>query len=141
MNRDERQALRAAALAALNSTRAPTTEVPSNWELQTSNSCRRIGTGYGDGDVLCGTKHPRDGVPDLLATPGVLDYVVAAQPLAVLRLLDRTDALEDDALDAIRSLGAAILALVNRKPDAAAALDEARVVVERVLDGIRKPER
>lgn len=56
------------------------------WELQTSNSFRRIGC-HGDGDVLCATSQ-RDGHPDLLAAPAVLDYIVAAQPEVVLALLD-----------------------------------------------------
>ena len=98
MTRDERQKLRAAALAAVNGTRpcsgtrhaAPA----ENWQLQTSNSFRRIGTN-GDGDVLCGTKHPVDGHADLLAARGVLDYIVAAQPRVVLQLLDDVAALED----------------------------------------------
>jgi hypothetical protein len=45
--------------------------------------------------VLCGTKHPIDGQPDLLAAPGVLDYIIAAQPRVVIQLLDAVDALED----------------------------------------------
>ena len=112
MNRGERQVLRAAALAAMNGTRMranpPHTTLTTDWQLQDSNSFRRIGTPYGDGDVLCGTKHPIDGHPDLLAAPGVLDYVVAAQPCAVLALLDYVDAIEGklDQLDEIeRQLG------------------------------------
>lgn len=112
MNRDERQALREAALAAMDGTRARVdvqrTVLSLDWQLQTSNSFRRIGTPYGDGDVLCGTKHPRDGQPDLLAAPGVLDYVIAAQPRTVLALLDFVDAIEGklDRLDEIeRQLG------------------------------------
>ena len=91
---NERAKLREAALAALNSTRAPTSEMPADWQLQTSNSFRRIGTVYGDGAVLCATIHRHDRHPDLHAAPGVLDYIVAAQPEAVLRLLDTIDALE-----------------------------------------------
>ena len=84
MTQDARQKLRDAALAALD----------EDWQLQTSNSLRRIGTPFGDGDVLCGTKHPIDGHPDLLAAPGVLDYIVAAQPRIVLQLLDALDMAE-----------------------------------------------
>ena len=97
MDREERQKLRDAALAASNGmgSRANVRDVVGlDWELQTSNSFRRIGTPYGDGDVLCGTKHPIDGHPDLLASPGVLDYIVAAQPRVVLALLDQLAALE-----------------------------------------------
>ena len=61
------------------------------WSVQTSNSFRRIGTDRGDGDVLCAVKQPSDGQPDLHASPGVLDYIVAAHPLAVLELLDQRD--------------------------------------------------
>lgn len=92
----DRQTLLAAATAALAG-RAQTSvqRVLNRWELQTSNSFRRIGTTHGDGDVLCGTKHPVDGHPDLLAAPGVLDYVVAAQPSVVIELLDDVASLED----------------------------------------------
>lgn len=66
-----------------------------DWQLQTSNSFRRIGQ-RGDGDVLCATKHPIDGHPDLFAAPGVLEYVVAAQPRVVAALLDDLDAAADE---------------------------------------------
>jgi hypothetical protein len=94
---DDRQTLRAAAIAALagKPSRTSVQRVLSRWELQTSNSFRRIGTPYGDGDVLCGTKHPIDAHPDLLAAPGVLDYIIAAQPRAVLALLDELDRCEE----------------------------------------------
>lgn len=98
MTTEERQKLRDAALAAVNSTRARSNvhhaALAEDWKLQTSNSFRRIGTLYGDGDVLCGTKHPIDAHPDLLAAPGVLDYVIAAQPRVVLQLLDDVEAAE-----------------------------------------------
>jgi hypothetical protein len=86
MTQDERQKLRDATIAALNAT-------GFRWEVQTSNSFRRIGC-HGDGDVLCGIKHPIDGHPDLLAPRGVLDYVVAVQPRVVLDLLDYLDMIE-----------------------------------------------
>lgn len=99
INHDDRQKLRDAALAAVNGTRARSdarrAAPAADWTLQTSNSFRRIGTLYGDGDVLCGTKHPIDAHPDLLAAAGVLDYIVAAQPRVVIQLLDDVDALED----------------------------------------------
>jgi len=66
---------------------------PGTWELQTSNSFRRIGA-RGDGDVLCAITQRSDGHPDLLAPAGVLDYVVAAQPRVVLALLDLIEELE-----------------------------------------------
>lgn len=94
MTKEKRQQLRDAALAAAHSTRSRSA-VPrsADWKLQTSNSFRRIGAD-GDGDVLCGTKHPIDAHPDLLAAAGVLDYVVAAQPGVVLALLDDLDTAE-----------------------------------------------
>jgi hypothetical protein len=95
MNSDDRQKLRSATLAAIAAI-PPRTSVQralGRWEIQTSNSFRRIGC-YGDGDVLCGTKHPSDGHPDLLAAPGVLDYIVAAQPRVVLDLLNYVDMIE-----------------------------------------------
>lgn len=92
-----RKVLRDVALAAVNATRARRDQreaaLAAEWRLQTSNSFRRIG-GHGDGDVLCGTTHPLDRHPDLLARPGVLEYVVAAQPSVVLDLLDTVDKLE-----------------------------------------------
>lgn len=98
MIKEERQRLREAALAAVNATRARAdvhrTALADPWTLQTSNSFRRIGTLHGDGDVLCATIHPVDRHPDLLAAPGVLDYVIAAQPSVVLGLLDYVDVIE-----------------------------------------------
>ena len=99
MTSDERQKLRDAALAAVESSRAYSDErrtaLVADWKLQTSNSFRRIGA-HGDGDVLCATKHPRDGQPDLLTAPGVLDYIVAAQPRVVLALLDALALVEQE---------------------------------------------
>jgi hypothetical protein len=85
----ERQKLRAAAWAAVAATPSRTSveRALDRWELQTSNSFRRIGC-HGDGDVLCATTQRSDGHPDLLAPAGVLDYVIAAQPRAVLELID-----------------------------------------------------
>lgn len=96
MTPDERGQLRDAAIAAIAAI-PPSTAVErvlARWTLQTSNSFRRIGC-LGDGDVVCGTKHPIDGHPDLLARPGVLDYIVAAQPRVVIGLLDDLDATEE----------------------------------------------
>ncbi len=61
------------------------------WSVQTSNSFRRIGTDRGDGDVLCAVTQRSDGHPDLCAPAGVLDYIAAAHPFAVLELLDQRD--------------------------------------------------
>ncbi len=61
------------------------------WSVQTSNSFRRIGTDRGDGDVLCAVTQPSDGHPDLRAAPDVLDYVVAAHPFEILRLIRERD--------------------------------------------------
>jgi hypothetical protein len=84
------------------------------WMLQTSNSFRRIGSSTrGDGDVLHATTHPYDGHPDLQAAPGVLDYIVAAQPSVVLALLEDLDAAEDK-LRQTRDLLAKISAIEKR---------------------------
>lgn len=93
MTREERQSLREAAARAARARFEPGVD-PGAWELQTSNSFRRIG-GRGDGDVLCATVHRIDGHPDLLAPPGVLEYIVAAQPRVVLALLDDLDRCEE----------------------------------------------
>jgi hypothetical protein len=97
MTKDERQKLREAALAAAHAVgariRDTSWRLPGSWELQTSNSFRRIGA-HGDGDVLCATTQRSDGHPDLLAPSGVLEYVVAAQPQVVLELLDYIDTIE-----------------------------------------------
>ena len=66
-------------------------ELRRPWNIQTSNSFRRIGTDRGDGDVLCAVTQRSDGHPDLHAAPSVLDYIVAAHPLVVLELLDQRD--------------------------------------------------
>lgn len=111
MIKEQRQQLRDAAIAAVNATRAKTRErrtaLAGDWALQTSNSFRRIGA-HGDGDVLCATTHPSDRHPDLLAPPGVLDYLVAAQPRIVLELLDYLDKIEQDAVSVIESQRAEI---------------------------------
>lgn len=93
MTQQERAVLRKATIAVRlrDAGTSPSAVSSDRWMLQTSNSFRRIGTQRGDGDVLCGTKHPHDGQPDLLAAPGVLDYIVAAQPYVVTSLLDDLD--------------------------------------------------
>jgi hypothetical protein len=123
----DRAALRATALAALagTSTRVqpPHTPLTTEWQLQDSNSFRRIGTPFSDGDVLCGTRHPRDGQPDLLAASGVLDYIVAAQPLVMIRLLEDLDA-ADDRLRRTRCFAETLLALTTRVALSLAALSK-----------------
>ena len=95
MTLEERQKLRDAAVMAAKATppRTSVERVLSRWEVQTSNSFRRIGC-HGDGDVLCAITQRSDNHPDLHAPPGVLDYIVAAQPRVVLALLDQLDEAE-----------------------------------------------
>ena len=94
MTPEERQKLRELAAAAARAVVQPYARLrPGSWELQTSNSFRRIGL-HGDGDVLCAVIQRSDNHPDLHAPPGVLDYIVAAQPSVVLKLLDQLDATE-----------------------------------------------
>lgn len=71
------------------------------WELQTSNSFRRIGTSRSDGDVLCATTQRPDGHPDLHGAPGVLSYLIASQPRGVIDLLDQIDELEQSLQEAM----------------------------------------
>ena len=157
----DRQKLRDAALTAVNGTRDRSGDrraaPAADWALWTSNSFRRI-SAHGDGDVLCGTKHPVDGQSDLLAAPGVLDFIVAAQPRVVIQLLDAVDALEDklckariicdkiadvetrldEVADVVSVLGAAVTQLAANDPDAAA---KARVLVDQIvatLAGVRR---
>jgi hypothetical protein len=155
----DRQALRDAALKAQRATppRSSVARVLSRWELQTSNSFRRIGC-HGDGDVLCGTKHPYDGHPDLLSPSGVLDYIVAAQPRVVIQLLDDVDALEDKLAAAkalcdrigdvevrlnkvagtITSLGEALAQLTSLDPEA---VETARALVARIVSTLQEAPR
>ena len=64
---------------------------PGPYQVQMSNSFRRIGTRHGDGDVLCAVTQRSDGHPDLHAAPGVLDLFAALDPATVLELLDFID--------------------------------------------------
>jgi hypothetical protein len=119
---EQRQALRVAALRTARERYEPSEE-PGLWKLQTSNSYRRIGTVRGDGDVLCATIHPIDRHPDLLAPPGVLDYIVAAQPRVVLELLDQLDKLEREA-------AAVVIDNKRESADHHAELEALRLVVD-----------
>jgi hypothetical protein len=98
---EDRQMLREIATRAARARREPSAE-SKLWELQTSNSFRRIGM-HGDGDVLYATTHPHDRHPDLQALPGVLEYIIATQPCVVLELLDYIDKIEGDAMKVIEN--------------------------------------
>lgn len=161
MSPQDRQKLRDAAIAAVNATRARSgvrhAALAADWQLQTSNSFRRIGA-HGDGDVLCGTKHPVDGHPDLLAAPAVLDYVVAAQPRALIQLLDEVDVLEeklararvvcekvvdidarlDGIADVVTALGDAVTHLASSDPQAAF---RARAIVDKLMGALAEVRR
>lgn len=92
MTREKRQKLRDLAVKAMRG--------PGPWQLQTSNSFRRIGQ-YGDGDVLCAVTQRPDGQPDLRGAPGVLDYIVEAQPCTIIVLLDYIEELERGAANSL----------------------------------------
>jgi hypothetical protein len=100
----------------------------ADWKLQTSNSFRRIGC-HGDGDVLCGTKHPIDGHPDLLASAAVLDYIVAAQPQAVLALLDDIE-LRLSGIPSVLAMLSSAFDQLMRAPDDPLAVIRARTLIE-----------
>ena len=141
MTKEKRQQLREAALAAQNGTidRLPAgrrAAWAADWKIQTSNSFRRIGTTHGDGDVVCGTKHPIDGHPDLLVDPRVLDYIVAAQPSVVIQLLEDLD-VADGRLQRTRTFAEKLLAMTKRFAVELAVLNEKdgaemRAVVEQL---------
>jgi hypothetical protein len=151
MKREDRQKLRDAATTAIAATPPYTSvaRVLDRWELQTSNSFRRIGC-HGDGDVLCGTKQPHDGHPDLRAPHGVLDYIVAAQPRTVLVLLDALDSAEtrletakalletakalDDKIAAVDKKLASVAFVVAAIGAAAATLSDPNSPIEAVAD-------
>jgi hypothetical protein len=61
---------------------------PGPWMVQDGCSWRRIGTREHDGDVLCPTKHHRDGHPDLTARDGRRDDNLALIVEAVNALPD-----------------------------------------------------
>lgn len=107
MTKEERIKLRDAALAAIDGVRnhdeRKREASKTRWELQTSNSFRRIGThGCGDGDVLHAMTQRSDGHPDLVGAPGVLAYIIAAQPNVLLALLDGFEELEAE-LERVRA--------------------------------------
>lgn len=134
MTHEERQKLRELAAAAARAVVQPYARLrPGSWELQTSNSHRRIGM-HGDGDVLCAVTQRSDNHPDLLAPPGVLDYVVAAQPRVVLDLLDQLDVAEDVAEQQLSRLAEveARLDEVERK------FREAKGIVEKLSAAVKR---
>lgn len=65
------------------------------WTLQTGCSWRRIGTEFGDGNVLRPCTHQHDGWPDLSAAPYVLEYLIAAQPVAIFELIEEVEVLRE----------------------------------------------
>lgn len=66
---------------------------PGPWRLQDGCSWRRIGTKFGDGDVLRPTKNPHDGWPDLDGRRATMEYIAACDPQTVLTLLAELDRL------------------------------------------------
>jgi hypothetical protein len=128
MNKGDRQLLRDRALAALNASRMEPNPRSRGWELQTSNSFRRIGM-HGDGDVLVATTHPVDRHPDLSAPPGVLEYIVVAQPRFMLELLDQ--------LDMAELLLSRLSEVDARLDDADRKFREAQVLIEQMRDAMK----
>ncbi len=152
---EARQKLREAATVAVKAVACPyARQRPGSWSLQTSNSFRRIGM-HGDGDVLCATVHPSDRHPDLSAPPGVLDYIVAAQPRVVLTLLDEIEALEgklrdasvvcdkityvekrlDEMVSVLTGFGSAVAQLAD--PSDAEAVARARAQIDQLIASMR----
>lgn len=76
------------------------------WTLQTGCSWRRIGNEFGDGNVLRPCAHQHDGWPDLSAAPYVLEYLIAAQPSAILELIAENERNERMLLAACMDMGA-----------------------------------
>ena len=165
MESADRQALRDAALVAIAGTRSRVADAQReswpgalDWQLQTSNSFRRIGTVFGDGDVLCATTHPHDRHPDLTGASGVLAYIVAAQPRVVIQLLDDVSALEDklaaakalcDRIDdvqaklikvagTITSLGEALAQLTSVDPET---VENGRALVAQIVSTLEEVQR
>jgi hypothetical protein len=134
---EDRQKLREVALAAVNAhpPRTSVERVLSRWELQTSNSFRRIGQ-HGDGDVICAITQRSDGQPDLLARPGVLEYVVAAQPRVVLALLDYIDQIERDAIAVIEGQQAEIERM--KSTHTLGQLIKTRDALDRIIEGKKR---
>lgn len=136
VTREERQKLRDATLSAQRSVEDRWRQLheglpkpqPCPWELQTSNSFRRIGM-HGDGDVLCATTHPSDRHPDLLAAPGVLEYIVAVQPSVVLDLLDQ--------LAAAEQLLARLAEVETRLDETDRKFREAQILVEQLRTAVK----
>lgn len=101
------------------------------WTLQTGCSWRRIGTEFGDGNVLRPCAHQHDGWPDLSAAPYVLEYLIAAQPAAILELITENERLREqcELNDMVhgtkgRERLAALFAEYGRMADQVSALEE-----------------
>ncbi|MCV9964005.1 hypothetical protein OIU34_19175 [Pararhizobium sp. BT-229] len=86
--------------------------VPAHpWTVQNGCSWTRIGTPGEDGNILRPTV-AKDGVPDIIAADGVLDYLMAAQPREVAKV----DALVADMQREIEELRGRLAEAT--KPDA-----------------------
>jgi hypothetical protein len=73
--------------------------VPGPWTWWTSCSFRRLSsdaTGK-DGDVLSGTWQRSDGHPDIVATQPTMDYIAAANPERIQRVLGELKQLREQA--------------------------------------------
>jgi hypothetical protein len=135
MTREERQKLRESARAAADAVDDPSRHAfargRGDWELQTSNSFRRIGA-HGDGDVLCAVTQRSDNHPDLHAAPAVLKYIVAAQPAVVLPLLDQLDVAEM-LLSKLSEVEARLDETDRKFREAQILVEQLRVAAKRVL--------
>lgn len=111
---------------------------PGPWELQTSNSWRRIGTAgarFADGDVLAPTTHRGDNHPDLAARQEDLDFIVAADPATVMVLLDEIDRFKAENVELLSALQQAQMALIgylpaHRNDITSAAIDRAQAAID-----------
>lgn len=52
---------------------------PGPWEWWTSNSVRRLSSPKGDGDVLYGSKHPIDGVVDIVGNEHDKNFIATVR--------------------------------------------------------------
>jgi hypothetical protein len=68
------------------------------WIVQNGCSWTRIGTQGEDGNILRPTV-AKDGVPDIIAAHGVLDYVMATQPSEVAKVVALVAALQREVND------------------------------------------
>lgn len=61
---------------------------PGPWHVQDGCSWRRIGTRWGDGDVICPITQRVDNHPDLHAKRDDLEYIAACYPAIILSLIE-----------------------------------------------------